>query len=489
LSVDWATQDKDKLQEMLLYCARDSAQTVHLFEGFDAKALPHERLLYADLKELYEIGLRMEARGIWWGEEEAKEHRIALRRAAFKALRDIVRGARKLRWPRGSFNPNAAACLVKFFTGKPPKEDDTTSPIQFGLEVVDRTPSGAPKMDKESLEYYAACANAPAAAAMARAIMRYRRLTKQLSTYVDGLQNKTTLYVDVDGKVTGTPGKTYRLLHVQQLCWVPVTGRWSTKPNDQNIPSREDAEIGTRNLRNMIKARPGYVLVGADEAALEGRIVALQAGVPELIADFLDDVDVHLKNAERLFKCKLSKKSPERQAIKTTFYAFLYGAKDETIWRRLVLEFPEITLRQVCIMTAFLRKTYPEIPAWWEWSKRVAAERDYAEEPLSGRRFKFFGAVDPNSAINFPVQSWGATMLNRAVLAIARELEQRPEWDTHILIQCHDELVLECPNTEEAITRTKALLLQYMQQTHKHLGREMVFTIETKHGPSWAECH
>lgn len=485
--VDWATTDPDEFHNLLLYCARDSGQTEHLYDHFITKALPHELALYADLKELYERGLKMEARGIWWGEEEAAVHRVHLRRGAFKALREIIRAARKLRWGPGTFSPNSAANLTRFFTGRPP--DDDTSPVCFGLEVVARTPSGAPKMDKESLEYYAACAGAPVAAAMARAIMRYRRLTKQLSTYVDGLQEKTTLYVDVDGEVTGVKGKTYRLLHSQQLPWVPVTGRWSTKPNIQNCPQKEDPEIGTRNLRDMFRARPGYVFVGADEAALEGRIVALQAGVDELLEDFANDVDIHLKNAERLFKCKLSKKSNERQVVKTTFYAFLYGAKDETIWRRLVLEFPETTLRQVCMLTAFLRRIYPEIPKWWDWSKRVAAERDYAEDPLSGRRFKFFGSVDPNSAINFPVQSMAAKMLNDAVLGISRELDMHPEWDTHIMVQAHDEILLECPNTEEAIQRAKALLTKHMKQTHTYNGRTMVFAIETKHGPSWAECH
>lgn len=504
MAVDWATQDKTKFQEMLEYCSKDSAQTLHLFEHFHTRILPHEAALYADLKEIYERGLQMEARGIYWGEKEAAEHRVHLRRGAFRALREIMRASRKLGWAAGTFNPNSGPCLIRFFTGRPPEDED--APTCFGLEVVSRTPSGVPKMDKESLEYYAACANAPIAAAMARAIMRYRRLTKQLSTYVDGLTEKTTLYVDEE------TGETYRLLHVQWLPWVPVTGRWSSKPNAQNCPQREDAELGTRNLRDMFRARPGYVWVGADMAALEGRIVALQAGVVELIEDFANDVDIHLKNAERLFKCKLHKhckscgnEKPaghaadcadpkwehpdERQSLKTTFYAFLYGAKDETIWRRLVLEFPEITLRQVCMMTAFLRKIYPEIPRWWAWSKKVAAERDYAEEPLSGRRFKFFGSVDPNNAINFPVQSWGATMLNRALLGIGRELDTHPDWDTHLMIQCHDELVLECPDNEEAIARAKDLLARHLTQTHTYKGRMMKFVCETKVGPSWAESH
>jgi DNA polymerase I-like protein with 3'-5' exonuclease and polymerase domains len=481
MAVDWATTDESEFRKILRYCGRDSSQTMHLFEHFDKKALPHERALYADLKELYEIGLRMEARGIYWGVKEAAEHRVKLRRAARVALVELLRAARKLRWPAGTFNPTASACLIRFFTGRPPEDD--TSPICFGLEVYARTPGGAPKMDKESLEYYAACANHPAAAAMARAVMRYRRLTKQLSTYVDGLEEKCTTYVDPQ---TGP----YKLLHVQWLPWVPVTGRWSSKPNSQNIPSKSNAEIGTRNLRNMIRARPGYILVGADMAALEGRIVALQAGVTSLLEDFANDVDIHLQNARRLFKDPTMKKSdPARQSLKTTFYAWLYGAKDETIWRQVVLEFPEVTLRQVCIMTAFLRKTYPEVVRWWDWSKKVAAERDYAEDPLSGRRFKFFGSVDPNIAINFQVQSWGATMLNRAVLGISRELDAHPEWDTHLMIQAHDEVVLECRETEDSIARAKELLARHMRQVHMQKGATMNFAIETKHGPSWAECH
>jgi DNA polymerase I-like protein with 3'-5' exonuclease and polymerase domains len=479
----FTTTDPGRFRELMIYCAKDAGQTEYLFGTFNESLLPHERVLYNNLKKLYEIGLRMEARGLVWDDWAAVGHQIRLQRLAFHHLKVILRTAKKLGYRE--FNPDSTPILARLFTGPVHNKDGSLreeaqpheklrpwvrrlAPVQFGLEVVKRTPGGAPSIDVEALKLYAVSDN-DVAAAIAREILAYRKATKALSTYITSkkLQSK------ID---------EYGILHSQQLPWVPVTGRWSTKPNIQNIPA--GATKGSVSLRNLIRARPGFVFVGADYAALEGRIVALLAGQADLIADFNADVDIHLANAELLFKTKLTKKAPQRQMMKTFFYAWLYGASDETIWKRAVIEFPELTMRMVSACTAFFRVRYPKVPEWWASSVAYATATGYAEEWLSGRRFKFFGTVDRNNAINFQSQSWAATMMNCAVIAIDEEL--KPDW--FIMIQAHDELILEVPDTEENIAGAKALLFKHMQQTHTWKGNTITFTIEPKHGYDWQEA-
>ena len=212
-------------------------------------------------------------------------------------------------------------------------------------------------------------------------------------------------------------------LHPQ---WVPhraITLRWAAKePNLQNVP-----EV----MRDLFTASDSNFLVQADYSALELRLIALLSDDEPLLSCYDKGIDPHTYNAKEVLGMS-GKLKIERDIAKTCAYAFSYNLSDnvETVWKasitKLQEDYPDIAQALPLSRMQKLRVKWfaghPAIAAWQRSAVAEAEKNKYVEAPLSGRRRYYHdGKVNSNEVLNFPMQSSGATLTNRALLSLDQE--------------------------------------------------------------------
>lgn len=453
------TNDPAKLREMRCYNLCDAYIQRLLYDRLAMRL----RVQTHRGEELYGLALCLDAIGEGMRAHGVRRHARNVarwRRVLGSELRlfqaKIAEAAKGFGLP--DFNPNSTPQLHELYFGK------------FGLSPVRFTDKGAPSLNEEALQQYIAGDN-PSAAAFSKALLAFREKQKLLSTYIEGLE-------------AGRDGRIH-------FWWKPymVTGRWASNPNAQNIPNEIfssvyfDAKGKPRalgNLRDILCASEGSLIAAADYSQLEARIVALLSGAKLLLQWYAEGADVHQMNADLALKKKASK--AERNLFKTALYAMLYQATTDTIWRRLVLSIPGITHRQVQFMVDGILNAHPEIAIWWKVKRAEAEKNRFVEDVISGRRWHFYGEIEPTIVANFPVQSYAGSIMNHAILGLHSDLN--PAAGEHILANVHDEIITEGPDKE----RLMELLIKHMQQTHEYEGNTMTFTVEPKWGFTVADA-
>jgi len=319
---------------------------------------------------------------------------------------------------------------------------------KFGLTPLKHSEeTGEPCLNAYTLEQYKACDHAEARK-VAGIVLAYRKAGKLLSTYLDGLPISPDGRVHSSFRVDGT-----------------VTGRQSSSdPNVQNWP---------KPMRDMVIPAPGNVFVAADLTAAEQYMMAILAGAQRLLGWLRAGEDVHQKNAEIL--------GVTRGQAKTPGYAVAYGAGVETVWAQLKSKGASVSLKFVQELFNKYHNLHPEIGAYQHRLIREAVENGYVEETLSGRRERFYdGVVEPTQVVNFPIQGGVATIINRATLKVAEQID----WKTWFLVaQVHDELMLEVP---EADALKAAKLLKSCMEQKITIGDESItIPADAKVGKDW----
>ncbi|HMM47106.1 MAG TPA: DNA polymerase I [Thiobacillaceae bacterium] len=315
------------------------------------------------------------------------------------------------------------------FNMSSPKQIGDILFTQKGLPVIKKTPGGAPSTDEETLEQLAL--DHP----IARAILDYRGLAKLKSTYTD----KLPLMVHP---------KTGRL-HTSYSQATAVTGRLaSSDPNLQNIPART-AE--GRRIREAFIAPPGHVLLSADYSQIELRIMAHLSGDPGLVKAFAEDHDIHAATAAEVFGVPLDAVSSEqRRMAKVINFGLIYGMSAFGLASQLNLE---RTAAQAYIDRYFAR--YPGVADYMQRTREAARRQGYVET-VFGRRLTLpeINARNParrqgaeRAAINAPMQGTAADLIKLAMIAVQHWLDDAG-LRSRLLLQVHDELVLEVPDDE-----------------------------------------
>ena len=244
-----------------------------------------------------------------------------------------------------------------------------------------------------------------------------------------------------------------------------ATGRMSSNnPNLQNIPVR--TEEG-RRLRRAFIAEPGHVLLAADYSQVELRVLAHVAADERLIRAFQEGQDIHAITAAELFRVPLAEVNrSQRDLGKTINFATVYGSTAFGLSQRTemsVAEAEEFLIRYF--------ETYPKVEQWVE-DTRQAVTRDGYVTTLTGRKRPFpelqGGKLAPQqrraaerAAINAPVQGSAADILKIAMVRVERALKHQ-HLAGRMLLQVHDELVLEVPEREFA--QTASVVKQEMEQ-------------------------
>ena len=347
------------------------------------------------------------------------------------------------------------------------------SPKQIGeifferlqLPVLKKTPSGAPSTDEEVLERLAADYPLP------KTLLEYRALTKLKSTYTDKLPRMVN---PATGRV-----------HTNYAQATAVTGRLaSTDPNLQNIPVRTPEG---RRIREAFIAPPGSVIVSADYSQIELRIMAHISRDENLLRAFAAGEDVHRATAAEIFNRSLHEVTPEeRRYAKVINFGLIYGMSAFGVAQALGLE---RATAQAYIDSYFTR--YPGVARYMQQTREQARERGYVET-VFGRRLWLAEIRAANSgrrqgaeraAINAPMQGTAADLIKLSMIAVQDWLD-RERLSAILVMQVHDELVLEVPQAELARVREE---LPRLMTGVAQLAVPLV--VDVGAGPNWERAH
>jgi DNA polymerase I len=351
------------------------------------------------------------------------------------------------------------------FNMSSPKQIGDILFTQKGLPVIRKTPSGAPSTDEETLEQLAL--DHP----IARAILDYRGMAKLKSTYTDKLPQMIN---PATGRV-----------HTSYSQATAVTGRLaSSDPNLQNIPART-AE--GRRIREAFVAPPGHVLVSADYSQIELRIMAHLSDDAGLLKAFAEDRDIHTATAAEVFGTPLDAVSADqRRMAKVINFGLIYGMSAFGLASQLNLE---RSAAQAYIDRYFAR--YPGVADYMQRTRETARSQGYVET-VFGRRLYLpeINAKNPQrrqgaerAAINAPMQGTAADLIKLAMIAVQNHLDRRG-LQTKLIMQVHDELVLEVPEAErnEICEALPALMCGVAQL-------KVVLEAKLGVGPNWERAH
>ncbi len=303
-------------------------------------------------------------------------------------------------------------------------------------------------------------------------ILEHRELAKLKGTYVDALPQ---LVNPNDGRV-----------HTSFNQAGAVTGRLSSSnPNLQNIPVR--TELG-RRVRRAFIAPKGSVLMSADYSQVELRILAHVSKDPNLLKAFEDGEDIHASTAATLFNVPLSEVTPQMRRLgKTINFGVAYGISDWGVAGRTELSLEESRK----LITNYYAK-YPRVRDYLERTKAMAREKGYVESLLGRRRYfpeLASGRKLPigvrnqaeREAINMPIQATAADIIKIAMVRLHEALQTK-KIKSRMILQVHDELVLEVPDKE--VDELVSLVHDIMASAYKLAAP---LEVEVKIGANWDE--
>jgi len=336
---------------------------------------------------------------------------------------------------------------------------------KLGLPVKKKTPSGTPSTDEEVLSELALDYPLP------KLLLESRQLAKLKGTYTDKLPKM----------VNPQTGR----VHTSYAQAVAVTGRLaSSDPNLQNIPVRT-AE--GRRIRSAFIAPPGASIVSADYSQIELRIMAHLSEDARLTEAFTHGEDVHRATAAEIFCVTPLEVGPDqRRVAKVINFGLIYGMSAFGLARQLDLE---RSAAQSYIERYFAR--YPGVAKYMESTRNQAKMNGYVET-VFGRRLwlpditaaqvgRRQGAE--RAAINAPMQGTAADLIKLAMIAVQRWID-REKLKTRVVMQVHDELVLEVPDDE--LVRVRVELPPLMTQVAQ---LRVPLAVEVGVGANWDEAH
>jgi DNA polymerase-1 len=301
-------------------------------------------------------------------------------------------------------------------------------------------------------------------------ILEYRELSKLKSTYLDALP----------AQVNPRTGR----IHTSYNQAGSVTGRIaSSDPNLQNIPIR--SELG-RQVRQAFIAADGYSLLSVDYSQVELRIAAHMSQDQAMLAAFRADQDIHAATAAAILGKTLDQVTKdERQHAKVINFGLLYGMSPYGLTRT-----SDLTLAEAEDFVEAYFKQFPGVKGYLDNMRRLAAKQGYVETLLGRRRYfpglksggnQVMRAREEREAINAPIQGTAADIMKLAMIRVASSLKEN-DLKGHMLLQVHDELVLECPQNE--LKKTAKIVRSMMENAY---NLAIPLKTEARFGHDWGD--
>ena len=438
------------LEQASTYAAEDADVTLQLHNVLHAALEKEPKLLgiYEEIEQpLVPVLLEMEHHGVLVDRDLLKKQsgEIAKRLAELEA--DAHKSAGQ------PFNLDSPRQLQEILFTKQ------------GLPVRQKTRTGQPSTAEEVLEELSEKYLLP------RIILEYRGLAKLRSTYTEKLPEQ------IDPKT----GRVHTSYHQA----VAVTGRLSSSdPNLQNIPIRT-AE--GRRIRQAFIAPKGHVLLAADYSQIELRIMAHLSGDESLRRAFAEEGDIHRATAGEVFGVEPDKvTNDQRRAAKAINFGLIYGMSAFGLARQLGIE---RHAAQDYVGRYFGR--YPGVREYMDRTRANAREQGYVET-VFGRRLYLpdIRSRDRNlqqyaerSAINAPMQGTAADIIKRAMIRVQAWLQDSAV-PAHLVLQVHDELVLEV--AESAAEKVRAKVVELMCGAAE---LAVALKVDTGIGANWDDAH
>ena len=300
-------------------------------------------------------------------------------------------------------------------------------------------------------------------------ILDYRMLTKLYSTYIEGLINS----VYPDHKV--------HTIYTQTLT---RTGRLSSiEPNLQNIPIRN--EYGRLIRKAFIPSHTGYI-ISSDYSQIELRLLAHMANVESLIDAFNHDIDIHAKTASDIYKCSLDEVTKEmRRNAKAVNFGIIYGISSYGLSENI-----GITPKEASNFIDNYYHTYPGIKLYMDDCIKKAHQDGYVSTlfhrrrtlpELNNKNYMIRSGAE-RMALNAPIQGTSADIIKKAMIEIYNELKNR-HLKSKMVVQVHDELVLDCP--EDELEEVKTILKEKMENTYK---LSVPLKVDIEYGTDWYQA-
>lgn len=442
------TFDEVPLDKALDYAAEDADITLRLYQLFkprlsrEKKAFIYEhfdRPLISTLKKMEERGIMVDA----------------------AALRQLST----------DFDANIKSIEQEIYQ-LAGEEFNLGSPKQIGYILFDKqnikgkkTATGAWQTGADVLEDLATEGNT-----IAQKILDWRGFSKLKSTYTDSLLE----LLDKNNRVHTTFSQT-----------VVNTGRLaSSNPNLQNIPIR--SEEG-KKIRQCFVARKGYKIIASDYSQVELRLMASVANVKALKEAFAHGADIHAATAAKVFGVPREEVTPDlRRHAKAINFGIIYGISQFGLAKQIGVSNDEAK----AYIDAYFREM-PEIRQFMKETIEFAHRNGYVETPF-GRKCTILGINDRNkrismnaerAAINAPIQGGAADIIKLAMNKVIKALADAG-LETKMLLQVHDELVFEAPESE--VDRASTLIKQIMENV---VDYDVPLIAEVGCGNNWTEAH
>lgn len=336
---------------------------------------------------------------------------------------------------------------------------------QLKLPIIKKTPTGVPSTDEDVLQQLALDYPLP------KILLEYRGLAKLKSTYTDKLPLMKNPHTD--------------RVHTNYAQAVAVTGRLaSSDPNLQNIPIRTPEG---RRIREAFIAPPGYQIVSADYSQIELRIMAHISQDEGLLKAFAAGEDIHKATAAEIFGIPLEQVDQEqRRYAKVINFGLIYGMSEFGLASQLGIS---RSAAHIYMERYFAR--YQGVERYMQHVREKARQTGYVETVL-GRRLWLPEINHSNgnrrqgaerAAINAPMQGTAADIIKLAMIAVTKWLRTE-KLRSKLIMQVHDELVLEVP--EEEISLLREYLPKYMGGV---LTLDVPLLVEIGIGSNWDQAH
>lgn len=348
-------------------------------------------------------------------------------------------------------------------------EFNINSPKQLGEVLFDKLHLPAPKKTKTG---YSTSADVLERLAedhpIVSRILEYRQLSKLKSTYVEGLLKVIS---PKDGRIH---------THFQQT--VTATGRLSsTDPNLQNIPVR--TELGRELRRMFVAPDDDHVLIDADYSQIELRVLAHISQDQHMIEAFRAGQDIHAATAAEVYHVPLDEVTPQmRSSCKAVNFGIVYGISDFSLAQDI-----GVTRKEAGEFIRTYLETYPGVAKYMEDIKSSAKEKGYvttlfgrrrALPELQSRNFNI-RSFGERVAMNTPIQGTAADIIKIAMVRV-RDRLLREGLESRLILQVHDELILEAPKAEQEVAMR--LLREEMEAA---FPMDAPLVAEAKAGHSW----
>ena len=304
------------------------------------------------------------------------------------------------------------------------------------------------------------------------AILDYRGTRKLLSTYIEPFPGFIS---PRDGRVHTTFNQT-----------LTATGRLSSSnPNLQNIPIR--TEEGREIRKAFVPGNPGCVMMSADYSQIELRIMAHLCGDTHMCEAFRNGEDVHRATAAKIFRVPVEEVTPEqRRVAKTANFGIMYGISAFGLSQRLGCQRSEA--KQI-IDDYFA--SFPSIRTFIDKTLEGARRDGYVETIFGRRRYvpdvlshnATVRSLAERNAVNAPIQGSSADIIKIAMAGVDRRLREEG-LGARMVLQIHDELVLEVPESE--VETVKRIVVEQMEGV---VNLSVPLTVECNYGSTWLEAH